>query len=532
MRLDNIPLSLEEEVEGAEGGLFKAVAVRLGLPRSAILGLTALKRSIDTRGQPRLIYSVHVEVERPGSWRGGLPEGVREAEDFYRLPDRSVPESGRRSRVVVVGAGPAGLFAALALARAGLRPTLLEQGKPVETRAMDVSRLMHWGELQNFSNLCFGEGGAGTWSDGKLTTRIGAPQVRFVLETLVEMGAPSRILIDGKPHLGTDRLVALLKTMRAALIEHGAEVRFGVRVEDLAVSGGRVVGVKLSDGEVIDADRVVLAAGHSARALLEALAARGVAMSPKAFAVGFRVEHPQQAIDAIQYGRHAEHPLLPPADYRLSANFEVDGHQRGVYSFCMCPGGQVVPTPTEADGVVVNGMSHAARSGAFANSALVVTVEPGDFGGDGLMAGFDFQRRAERRAGAMGGGLFRAPAQTVSDFLADRSGGDVRKTSYTPGVTSADLSRCYPDFVTRSLKEALRRWGRRMPAFVAEEAVLIGVETRTSAPIQVERGADLQSTTIAGLYPCGEGSGHGGGIVSAAVDGLRVADAIVEALAG
>lgn len=527
LRLDNLTLSLEEDAQPE--ALQRAVAARLGLSHRSLEHVTALKRSLDCRKAPRVVYSVHARLAPGKALRGKLPPGVR-----WETPDPPfeaplVPAPRRGTPVIVIGAGPAGLFAALHLAQGGLRPILLEQGKPVETRAQDVSRLMHWGQLQEQSNLCFGEGGAGTWSDGKLTTRIGAPQVRHVLETLVQMGAPERILTDGKPHLGTDKLIALLKELRAALHSAGAQVRFGARVARLLTdtTGRRLTGVALEGGEQIQAAHVILATGHSSRSIYALLQEAGALLEPKPFAVGFRVEHPQSTINEIQYGRWAQHPGLPAADYRITANFKQRGVERGVYSFCMCPGGQVVPTPTEHGGVVVNGMSHAARSGAFANSALVVTVNPEDFGASGPLAGVDFQRRAEQRAGALGGGLFRAPAQTVTGYLKGRVDKELRKTSYTPGVTPADLSLCYPDFVTSALQQALQAWSKRMPAFVTDEAVLLGVETRTSAPVRVTRGEDMHSVTLRGLYPCGEGAGYGGGIVSAAVDGLRVAHAIL-----
>ena len=497
LRLDNLTVALDDD-ESVQTALHSAVASRLGVKKASVLGITALKRSLDSRGAPKLVYSVHAELD--GALKK-LPKGVRQAEPFFDLPVKRVPAHRADERVIVIGAGPAGLFAALWLARAGLKPWIIEQGKPVETRAQDVSRLMHWGHLQRHSNLCFGEGGAGTWSDGKLTTRIGAPQVRFVLKTLVEMGAPERILLDGKPHLGTDRLIALLKEMRRAMTEQGAQFHFNTRVRSLLMDthGHEVTGVELADGQQVQARAVVLAGGHSSRALATRLLEQGVSMARKPFAVGFRVEHPQKTINAMQYGRHAEDARLPAADYRLTANLEQSGTKRGIDSFGMCPGGQVVPTPTAPGGVVVNGMSHAARSGAWANSALVVTVSPEDFGGPGVLAGFDFQRRAEQRAGALGGGLFRAPAQSLTDFLHGKVSPTVRKTSYTPGVTPADLSGCYPEFVNDALRGALRQWQKRRSIFITKEAVLIGVETRTSAPVQITRGEDLQSVSHRGL---------------------------------
>ncbi len=527
LRLDNVTIDLEAEANEPDA-LLRAVATALGVGSEELAELTVLKRSLDTRGRPRVVYSLHADA--PGL--NQAPTGSRAVDLSPLSAPRQVPASAKDTPVAVVGAGPAGLFAAWALASAGLRPVLLEQGKPVETRAQDVSRLMHWGELQTSSNLCYGEGGAGTWSDGKLTTRIGAGSTRRVLETLVAMGAPERILTDGKPHLGTDRLVALLKRFRSSLTDAGAIVRFGARVAGLERdASGHLTALRLSDGERVDARHAVLATGHSSRKMYELLHESQVLLEPKAFAVGFRVEHPQALINEMQYGKFAEHPLLPAADYRITANLEVSGRKRGVYSFCMCPGGQVVPTPTEPDGVVVNGMSHAARSGRYANSALVVTVEPRDFPQAGVFGGVELQRRAERRAGALGGGLFRAPAQSVPGWIGGWADAQLGKTSYTPGVTPANLRDIYPPFVTEALTGALQSWSRRMPAFASEAGVLLGVETRTSAPIRIVRDSErLECDSLPGLHPSGEGAGYGGGIVSAAVDGLKVAEAILDRL--
>ena len=508
-----------------ETALSREVAKRLSLPEADLSDLQVCKRSIDTRKAPRFVFSVDVSVPMRGRYAGTLPRGIQDAPKATPPPPITVDRDATKRPIVVVGAGPAGLFAAWTLAQAGFRPTLIERGKPVETRARDVSRLMHHGELQTSSNLCFGEGGAGTWSDGKLTTRLNASDVRTVLETLAAMGGPKRILTDGKPHLGTDKLVEILKQFRRELTQAGATFVFEAEAREIRRGGsGGVTGVALADGTNLDAAAIVLAVGHSSRRMYRHLVELGAGLTPKPFAVGFRVEHPQETIDELQYGRWAGHDALPAADYRLTSQTRQSG--RGVYSFCMCPGGQVVPTPTEHEGVVVNGMSHAARSGPWANSALVVTVETSDFGAEGPLAGVEFQRRAEYRAGALGGGLFAAPAQRVTDFLAKKRSTELPRTSYTPGVTPAELHDCYPEFVGRALEEALHGWARRMPGFVSDEAILLGVETRTSAPVRVPRDNDtLCCPALPGLFPCGEGSGYGGGIVSAAVDGIRVARA-------
>ncbi|MCB9507889.1 MAG: FAD-dependent oxidoreductase [Myxococcales bacterium] len=507
----------------------------LGLPESDVRSWSIARRAIDARGggPPRFVCVIEVEVP------AGSVAADRSSPKIARAATPAVPLAravrADAARPVIVGMGPCGLFAALRLAAAGLRPVLLERGKDVDARAKDVSRLMGKGLLDADSNVCYGEGGAGTWSDGKLYTRVGGPGVQWVLETIVAHGGPPEILVNARPHLGTDRLVSLLKAMRATLESAGAELRFGTRIDTVSVVDGRVRGVRLSDGEHVDATDVVLAPGHSARELYRRLAETGVAMAPKGFAVGFRVEHPQALIDEVQYGRWADSEELPPAYYELRS--QAGG--RGVYSFCMCPGGSVVPTPTTEGEVCVNGMSHAARSGRYANSAVVVQVEPSDYAPyaasddeiDQLLAGARFQRVAEEEAYRQGGGAFVAPAQPLLEYLAGGVGGDVRRTTYRRGVAPGDLARCYPEGVTAALRGGVRGFERGFRGFLSQEAVLIGVETRTSAPVTILRDREtLESPSAAGLYPSGEGAGYGGGIVSAAIDGMRVADAILARL--
>lgn len=427
---------------------------------------------------------------------------------------------------MVVGAGPAGLFAALTLARFGVPPLLLERGRPVEERSRHVAAFWKSGVLDPESNVQFGEGGAGTFSDGKLTTRIGDPLVAHVVGTFAEFAGIPDLGVEAKPHVGTDRLRNFCRRVREELFWLGAEVRFGARVAELVAEGGRVRAVRLADGEEIPCADLVLAAGHSARDTMRMLLARGAKMSSKPFAVGFRVEHPQELIDRIQYGKAAGRPGLPPADYRLAARAPSG---RGVYSFCMCPGGEVLAASSAPEGMPVNGMSAHARNSGFANSGIVAAVSEADFGTGDVLAGVDFQKVLEARAFRKGGGNYGIPAMNLIGFLERKDRNLCRGKALSPGVVRANLSGILPKPVEEDLRFGLRKFGEAMRGFLSQEGTLYAVESRTSSPVRVER-ENYESVTLKGLYPVGEGAGHAGGIVSSAVDGIRGALRILEKL--
>ena len=476
------------------------------------------RRSLDARKGRPLGYRLRVAVARAGE---SLPAAA-----VARRPPPAWPASVPRPRVAIVGSGPAGSWAALRLLEAGVPSTILELGKPVQPRRRDLA-LANRGQLNPDSNYCFGEGGAGTYSDGKLYTRSkDRDAIAAVLGDLLGLGAPPEIETESRPHIGSNRLPKLLTALRQRLEASGVVYRFEAAAAGLRTDGRRIRAVRLRGGDEIGADVVVLAVGHSARPVYDWLAGAGVALERKAIAVGVRIEHPQPLIDRIQYGRAAGHPRLPPAFYELTA----EGQGRGVYSFCMCPGGWIVPAATESGTVVVNGMSLSRRDSPFANAGLVATVEASDFGPDGAgpLAGVAFQRAIEEAAAAAGGGDLRAPAQRLTDFLAQRPSRELGATSYRPGVAAADLRAVLPPVVQSALRDGLRAIGARLPAFLHPEALLVAAETRTSAPVRIVRAADsLQSPSLEGLYPAGEGAGFAGGIVSAALDGVRVADAII-----
>lgn len=525
LRLTEIKLPLDH----AEGELEAALLARLQIPPEELIRYAIARRGFDARKPAHILftYTVDVEVRNEAALRERLHGDRRVSvtpDTAYKFVARAPAHLPRRP--VVIGFGPCGLFAGLVLAEMGFRPIILERGKPVRERTQDTWGLWRGSALDPESNVQFGEGGAGTFSDGKLHSQIKDPRHlgRKVLEEFVKAGAPPEILYASKPHIGTFRLVSMAERMRATIESLGGEVRFQSRVADIDIEHAQVRGARLAGGGYIAADHVVLAVGHSARDTFEMLHERGVYVEAKPFSIGFRIEHPQSMIDRARFGRNAGHPLLGTADYKLVHHCK---NGRSVYSFCMCPGGTVVAAASEPGRVVTNGMSQYSRNERNANAGIVVGITPKDFPG-GPLAGMALQRHWEERAFAAGGSNYHAPAQLVGDFLRGRASTQLGAVlpSYTPGVRLTDLSACLPDYAIEAIREALPAFDRRIKGFAMHDAVLTGVETRTSSPIRIKRNAEYQSLNTRGLYPAGEGAGYAGGILSAGVDGIEVAEAV------
>jgi len=513
----NIVLPLEKSED--DSARRQAAAIHLGVPVSRIGGIKLRKHSIDARQR-----TIKVQLR--------LDVSLDDAFPTENVPTWLVPALSAHARaVIIVGCGPAGLFAALRCLEKGLKPIMLERGKDASARRFDLAPILREGRVIEESNYCFGEGGAGTFSDGKLYTRATKRgPVAKVYEVLVAHGAPEKILTDAHPHIGSNLLPNVVKAIRNSIIAAGGEVRFQTKVVDFLTSGSRIRGVLTANGDEILADSVILATGHSARDIYRLLESKKVLLEPKPFAVGFRIEHPQPFIDRTQY--HLDHDqerprLLPAARYRLATKIR----DRGVHSFCMCPGGWIVPASTENDEVVVNGMSLSRRDSPFANSGMVSTVEPEDLQPlvreHGVLAGLVFQKELERSAKIAGGGGQMAPGQRVTDFIDGKISSSLPDTSYFPGARSTALHELLPQWITSRMRDGLRLFGRQVHGYISSEALLLGFETRTSSPVRIPRRDDtLEHPELQGLFPCGEGAGYAGGIVSAAMDGLRIADAV------
>jgi uncharacterized FAD-dependent dehydrogenase len=542
LRITELRLPLDHP----EPALRAAIVARLGIRDAELTGFSVFKRGHDARKKTAIVlsYTVDCELVDEASVRARFASDthIRPSPDTrYRFAGHAPADfyTPERPRPVVVGFGPCGLFAALVLAQMGLQPLVLERGRAVRQRTRDTWGLWRQGVLDPESNVQFGEGGAGTFSDGKLWSQISDPRqlTRKVLTEFVQAGAPDEILYVSKPHIGTFRLVSMVEKMRAQIESLGGEIRFEQRVTDLHIEDGAVRGLTLASGEQIDAEHVVLALGHSARDTFQMLHARGVSMEAKPFSIGVRIEHPQGLIDRARFGPSAGHPLLGAADYRLVHHAR---NGRSVYSFCMCPGGTVVAATSESGRVVTNGMSQYSRNERNANAGIVVGIHPQDYRQDGQtegpvnpLDGMAFQRFWEGRAFALGGGGYRAPGQLLADFVKRQPSAALGgvEPSYKPGVLMTDLTgragpAVLPPEVIEAMREALPAFERQIKGFAMPDAVLTGVETRTSSPLRITRGRDHQSLNVRGLYPAGEGAGYAGGIMSAGVDGIEVAEAV------
>ena len=523
IRINEIKLSIHEDLNSIREKIIK----KLRIQPQELVDYRIYRESIDARKGDAIffVYTVDVALKNEA-------HVLKKHKNLTSAPAveyREIPRGEKKleNRPIVIGTGPAGMFAGLILAQRGYKPILLERGRDVDRRSKDVEDFWTKGKFQPESNVQFGEGGAGTFSDGKLTTRIKDIRVRKVLEEFVAAGAPEEILYSYKPHIGTDILKDVVKNIRLEIEKYGGNICFDTLVTDLQIENGKIKAVEVNQQEWIHTENVILAIGHSARDTYEMLYRRGVQIRQKPFSIGVRIEHPQKLIDQAQYKKFAGHPRLGAADYRLTYQ-STKG--RAVYTFCMCPGGMVVAASSEAGMVVTNGMSEYARDRENANSALLVQVNTADFGGDHPLQGVEFQRKWEQEAFKLGGSNYYAPVQRVGDFLEGIPSSQIGavKPSYLPGITPTNLSKCLPDFVIEAMKEAIPEMDKKLKGFALADALMIGVETRSSAPIRIERFEEsMESLNVAGLYPVGEGGGYAGGIVSAAVDGIKAAEKII-----
>ncbi|CQR71715.1 FAD dependent oxidoreductase [Sporomusa ovata DSM 2662] len=519
-----VPLSDDTPLE-------QLAARRLKLTADTICQVAVVRKAVDARRKNTItfVYTLEVETAVPEGQVLARLSGDKDVIQVTPMVAEDITPGGKQltNRPIVVGAGPAGLFTAFMLAKHGYKPLLIERGRSVDQRARDIADFWHTGKLDEKSNVQFGEGGAGTFSDGKLTTRVNDPRMALVVDLMIAAGAPPEIKYLHKPHIGTDKLRQVVKNIRTRIIEMGGQVEFETKLTAIDTKDGRLNGITINNSRFLPCEALFLAIGHSARDTYQLLYQANIAMEAKPFAIGVRIEHPQELIDRAQYGSAAGHPKLGAADYALV--YQDRATARTAYSFCMCPGGLVVAAASEAGGVVTNGMSLFNRDSKIANSALAVTVNPADFGPN-VLDGIEFQRRYERLAFVVGGHNYQAPVQTVGDFLAGKSGSSkyLVKPSYRPGITPGDLRECLPEFVTATLAKALPEFGRKIRGFDHPSAVLTGVETRTSAPVRIIRGQDFTSVNTAGLYPIGEGAGYAGGIMSAALDGMNAAISFIK----